>query len=160
MKESGVQAVKLEGGERVLPQIRTLVAAGIPVMAHIGLTPQSLHQLGGYRVQGRGDDGALLQESARAVQSAGAFAVVLELIPADLAALITSELTIPTIGIGAGVACDAQVLVWSDLMGLAEKPPKLAKVYRNLRREISEGVNEWARDVATGAFPGPEQSFQ
>ena len=160
MKESGVQAVKLEGGERVLPQIRTLVAAGIPVMAHIGLTPQSLHQLGGYRVQGRGDDGALLQESARAVQSAGAFAVVLELIPADLAASITSELTIPTIGIGAGVACDAQVLVWSDLMGLAEKPPKLAKVYRNLRREISEGVNEWARDVATGAFPGPEQSFQ
>jgi 3-methyl-2-oxobutanoate hydroxymethyltransferase len=160
MKESGVQAVKLEGGERVLPQIRTLVAAGIPVMAHIGLTPQSLHQLGGYRVQGRGDDGALLQESARAVQSAGAFAVVLELIPTDLAASITSELTIPTIGIGAGAACDAQVLVWSDLMGLAEKPPKLAKVYRNLRSEISDGVNEWARDVATGAFPGPEQSFQ
>ncbi len=160
MKESGVQAVKLEGGERVLPQIRTLVAAGIPAMAHIGLTPQSLHQLGGYRVQGRGDDGILLRESARAVQSAGAFAVVLELIPANLAAEITSELTIPTIGIGAGAACDAQVLVWSDLMGLAEKPPKLAKVYRNLRKEISDGVNEWARDVATGAFPGPEQSFQ
>lgn len=159
MKESGVQGVKLEGGERVLPQIRALVGAGIPVMAHIGLTPQSLHQLGGYRVQGRGEEGALLLESARAVQSAGAFAVVLELIPAQLAAQVTAELTIPTIGIGAGNNCDAQVLVWSDLMGLAEKTPKLAKVYRNLRKEISDGVHEWARDVTTGLFPGPEQTF-
>lgn len=159
MKESGVQGVKLEGGERVLPQIRALVGAGIPVMAHIGLTPQSLHQLGGYRVQGRGEEGALLLESARAVQSAGAFAVVLELIPEQLAAQVTAELTIPTIGIGAGSNCDAQVLVWSDLMGLAEKTPKLAKVYRNLRKEISDGVHEWARDVTTGLFPGPEQTF-
>lgn len=159
MKESGVQGVKLEGGERVLPQIRALVGAGIPVMAHIGLTPQSLHQLGGYRVQGRGEEGALLLESARAVQSAGAFAVVLELIPAQLAAQVTAELTIPTIGIGAGNNCDAQVLVWSDLMGLPEKTPKLAKVYRNLRKEISDGVHEWARDVTTGLFPGPEQTF-
>jgi 3-methyl-2-oxobutanoate hydroxymethyltransferase len=159
MKESGVQGVKLEGGVRVLPQIRALVGAGIPVMAHIGLTPQSLHQLGGYRVQGRGEEGALLLESARAVQSAGAFAVVLELIPAQLAAQVTAELTIPTIGIGAGNNCDAQVLVWSDLMGLAEKTPKLAKVYRNLRKEISDGVHEWARDVTTGLFPGPEQTF-
>lgn len=160
MKESGVQAVKLEGGERVTPQIRALVAAGIPVMAHIGLTPQSLHQLGGYRVQGRGEDGALLIESARAVQDAGAFALVLELIPAELAAQITTELTIPTIGIGAGNQCDAQVLVWSDLMGVTENPPRLARAYRNLRQEIADGVNEWARDVASGAFPGEEQSFK
>jgi len=160
MKESGVHAVKLEGGERVAPQIRALVAAGIPVMAHIGLTPQSLHQLGGYRVQGRGEDGAQLKESAYAVQDAGAFAVVLELIPADLAAEITEALTIPTIGIGAGNQCDAQVLVWSDLMGLTQQPPKLAKAYRNLRKEISDGVKEWARDVASGHFPGEAQSFQ
>ncbi|MFM7500289.1 MAG: 3-methyl-2-oxobutanoate hydroxymethyltransferase [Actinomycetota bacterium] len=160
MKESGVHAVKLEGGERVAPQIRALVAAGIPVMAHIGLTPQSLHQLGGYRVQGRGEDGALLKESAYAVQDAGAFAVVLELIPAELAADITEALTIPTIGIGAGNQCDAQVLVWSDLMGLTQQPPKLAKAYRNLRKEISDGVKEWARDVASGHFPGEAQSFQ
>lgn len=160
MKESGVQAVKLEGGERVTPQIRALVAAGIPVMAHIGLTPQSLHQLGGYRVQGRGEDGALLIESARAVQDAGAFALVLELIPAELAAQITTELTIPTIGIGAGNQCDAQVLVWSDLMGVTENPPRLARAYRNLRQEIADGVNEWARDVANGNFPGEAQTFR
>jgi 3-methyl-2-oxobutanoate hydroxymethyltransferase len=160
MKESGVHAVKLEGGERVAPQIRALVAAGIPVMAHIGLTPQSLHQLGGYRVQGRGEDGALLKQSAYAVQDAGAFAVVLELIPAELAAEITEALTIPTIGIGAGNQCDAQVLVWSDLMGLTQQPPKLAKAYRNLRKEIGDGVKEWAHDVASGHFPGEAQSFQ
>lgn len=160
MKESGVQAVKLEGGERVVPQIRALVAAGIPVMAHIGLTPQSLHQLGGYRVQGRGADGALLIDSAQAVQDAGAFAVVLELIPAELASQITALLTIPTVGIGAGKECDAQVLVWSDLMGLTENPPKLAKVYRNLRQEITNGVNEWAQDVANGNFPGEAQTFK
>ena len=160
MKESGVHGVKLEGGERVAPQIRALVSSGIPVMAHIGLTPQSLHQLGGYRVQGRGDDGAILKASAHAVQEAGAFALVLELIPATLATEITQELTIPTIGIGAGNQCDAQVLVWSDLMGLTANPPKLAKAYRNLRKEIHDGVNEWAADVATGTFPGQEQSFQ
>ena len=160
MKESGVQAVKLEGGERVAPQIRTLVAAGIPVMAHIGLTPQSLHQLSGYRVQGRGEQGPALLASAHAVQEAGAFSIVLELIPAELAAQITKSLAIPTIGIGAGNQCDAQVLVWSDLMGMTQKAPKLARAYRNLRREISEGVAEWARDVATGEFPGPAESFQ
>ena len=159
MKESGVQGVKLEGGERVLPHIRTLVAAGIPVMGHVGLTPQSLHTLGGYRVQGRGEAGAQLIESALAVQEAGAFALVLELIPAELATQITSPITIPTIGIGAGNQCDAQVLVWSDLMGLTEKPPKLAKAYRNLRAEITAGVQEWARDVASGAFPSEAESF-
>lgn len=159
MKESGVHGVKIEGGERVTAQIRTLVAAGIPVMAHIGLTPQSLHQLGGYRVQGRGEEGAEIKASALAVQGAGAFAVVLELIPAVLAEEITNELSIPTIGIGAGNQCDAQVLVWSDLMGLTAHPPKLAKAYRNLRGEITAGVHEWAADVASGNFPGSDQSF-
>lgn len=160
MKEAGVQGVKLEGGERVVPQIKALVSAGIPVMGHIGLTPQSLHQLGGYRVQGRGDEGALVLASARALQEAGVFSLVLELIPTQLAEEITHALSIPTIGIGAGNQCDAQVLVWSDLMGLTENPPRLAKAYRNLRKEISDGVAEWADDVATGDFPNQAQSFQ
>ena len=128
-------------------------------MGHIGLTPQSLHTLGGYRVQGRGEAGAQLIESALAVEAAGAFALVLELIPAELATEITSTLTIPTIGIGAGNQCDAQVLVWSDLMGLTEKPPKLAKAYRNLREEMSNAVKEWSADVASGAFPDEGQTF-
>ena len=160
MKESGVQGVKLEGGERVLPQIKALVSAGIPVMGHIGLTPQSLHQLGGYRVQGRGEEGALVLASARALQEAGVFSLVLELVPAQLAEEITHALAIPTIGIGAGNQCDAQVLVWSDLMGLTENPPRLAKTYRNLRKEISDGVAEWAKDVASGEFPSKAQSFE
>lgn len=160
MKEAGVHAVKLEGGERVAAQVQTLVAAGIPVMGHIGLTPQSLHQLGGYRVQGRGEEGELLRASARALQDAGVFALVLELIPAALAEQITKDLTIPTIGIGAGKSCDAQVLVWNDLMGLTAKPPKFARAYRNLRAEISSGVEEWARDVVEGKFPGEAESFQ
>lgn len=160
MKEGGVQGVKLEGGERVVPQIKALVSAGIPVMGHIGLTPQSLHQLGGYRVQGRGEEGALVLASAHKLQEAGVFSLVLELIPAQLAEEITHALSIPTIGIGAGNQCDAQVLVWSDLMGLTENPPRLAKAYRNLRKEISDGVAEWAKDVATGDFPSQAQSFQ
>ena len=160
MKESGVQGVKLEGGERVVPQIKAIVSAGIPVMGHIGLTPQSLHQLGGYRVQGRGEEGALVLASARALQEAGVFSLVLELVPAQLAEEITQALAIPTIGIGAGNQCDAQVLVWSDLMGLTENPPRLAKTYRNLRKEISDGVAEWAKDVASGEFPSKAQSFE
>lgn len=160
MKEAGVHGVKLEGGERVVPQIKALVSAGIPVMGHIGLTPQSLHQLGGYRVQGRGEEGALVLASARALQEAGIFSLVLELVPAQLAEEITHALAIPTIGIGAGNQCDAQVLVWSDLMGLTENPPRLAKTYRNLRKEISDGVAEWAKDVASGEFPSKAQSFE
>src|ERR1700733_14625003 len=119
MKEGGAQAVKLEGGQRVVPQVEALVAAGIPVMAHIGLTPQSVNALGGYRVQGRGDEGAhrLLQD-AKAMQHAGAFAVVLELVPSEVAAQVTQALEIPTVGIGAGPGCDAQVLVWQDMAGL------------------------------------------
>ena len=158
-KEAGAQAVKIEGGAKVTPQIKTLIKAGIPVMGHLGLTPQSIHALGGYRVQGRGENGAALIADALALQEAGVFAIVLELIPAELASEITAALDIPTIGIGAGKDCDAQVLVWSDLMGLTAKPPKLAKAYRNLRLEMSNAVKEWSADVASGVFPDEGQIF-
>ena len=158
-KEAGVQAVKIEGGAKVTPQIKALIKAGIPVMGHLGLTPQSIHTLGGYRVQGRGENGAAIIADALALQEAGVFALVLELVPAELAAEITATLEIPTIGIGAGKDCDAQVLVWSDLMGLTAKPPKLAKAYRNLREEMSNAVKEWSADVASGAFPDDGQTF-
>lgn len=158
-KEAGVQAVKIEGGAKVTPQIKALIKAGIPVMGHLGLTPQSIHTLGGYRVQGRGENGAAIIADALALQDAGVFALVLELVPAELAAEITAALEIPTIGIGAGKDCDAQVLVWSDLMGLTAKPPKLAKAYRNLRDEMSNAVKEWSADVASGAFPDEGQTF-
>ena len=160
MKEAGVQGVKLEGGTRVVEQVKTLVSAGIPVMGHLGLTPQSLHALGGYRVQGRGDAGDEILAQARELVEAGVFSLVLELVPADLATRITSEIPVPTIGIGAGNGTDAQVLVWSDLMGLTPNAPKLSKAYRNLREEIAAGVDEWAKDVASGVFPGIEQSFK
>jgi len=158
-KEAGVQAVKIEGGAKVTPQIKALINAGIPVMGHLGLTPQSVHALGGYRVQGRGENGAAIIADAIALQDAGVFALVLELVPAELAAEITAAVEIPTIGIGAGKDCDAQVLVWSDLMGLTAKPPKLAKAYRNLRTEMSNAVKEWSADVASGAFPDEGQTF-
>jgi 3-methyl-2-oxobutanoate hydroxymethyltransferase len=156
-KESGAMAVKIEGAR--ISTVEKLVAAGIPVMGHLGFTPQSLHQLGGYKVQGRNDGDAIL-EAALALQKAGAFAIVLELVPADLAARITKELSIPTVGIGAGVDCDSQVLVWTDLMGITKNPPKLAKAYRNLRSEMLDATKEWASDVATSRFPGTEQSFK
>lgn len=158
-KEAGVQAVKIEGGAKVTPQIKALIKAGIPVMGHLGLTPQSIHTLGGYRVQGRGENGAAIIADALALQDAGVFSLVLELVPAELASEITAALEIPTIGIGAGKDCDAQVLVWSDLMGLTAKPPKLAKAYRNLREEMSNAVKEWSADVASGAFPDEGQTF-
>ena len=155
-KEAGAMAVKLEGAH--LTTVEKLTAAGIPVMGHLGLTPQSLHQLGGYRVQGREDGDAILA-AALALEKAGAFAIVLELVPAELAARITAALSIPTVGIGAGVNCDAQILVWTDLVGLTAKPPKLAKAYRNLRQEITGAAEEFARDVRGGTFPGPENTF-
>ena len=158
-KEAQVGAVKLEGGAKVIPQIQKLIAAGIPVMGHIGLTPQSVHALGGFKVQGRGDDGQRIIDDALALQKAGVFAIVLEAVPAKLAAEITKQLSIPTIGIGAGVDCDAQVLVWTDLMGLTAKMPKLAKAYRNLRKEMADAVSEFAEDVAAGRFPTADQSF-
>lgn len=155
-KEAGAHAVKLEGAH--LEQVRKLISSGIPVMGHLGLTPQSVHQLSGYRVQGRADGDAILA-AAQSLQEAGAFAIVLELVPAELAARITRTLTIPTIGIGAGNNCDAQVLVWTDLMGLTKNPPRLAKAYCNLRQEMLAATEHWAKDVASGAFPGPEQTF-
>jgi len=155
-KEAGAMAVKLEGAH--IATIEKLTAAGIPVMGHLGLTPQSLHQLGGYRVQGR-EDGEAILEAALALEKAGAFAIVLELVPAELAARITAALTIPTVGIGAGVNCDAQVLVWTDLVGLTAKPPKLAKAYRNLRQEIQGAAQEFAADVRGGTFPSAENTF-
>ena len=155
-KESGVMAVKLEGAH--CESVKKLVASGIPVMGHLGLTPQSMHQLGGYKVQGR-TDGDVILEAALALQAAGVFAIVLELVPAELAARITSALSIPIIGIGAGVNCDAQVLVWTDLMGITKKAPKLAKAYRNLRAEILAETNEFADDVRSGNFPTEAQTF-
>ena len=155
-KEAGAMGVKIEGAH--ISIIEKLVASGIPVMGHVGLTPQALHQLGGYRVQGRTDGDAILT-AALAIEKAGAFAIVLELVPAELAKAITDALTIPTIGIGAGIDCDAQVLVWTDLMGITENPPKLAKAYRNLRAEMAGAATEFAADVRSGNFPGPEHSF-
>jgi 3-methyl-2-oxobutanoate hydroxymethyltransferase len=155
-KEAGAMAVKLEGAH--LATVAKLTAAGIPVMGHLGLTPQSLHQLGGYRVQGR-EDGDAIFDAALALEKAGAFAIVLELVPAELAARITAALSIPTVGIGAGVDCDAQILVWTDLVGLTAKPPKLAKAYRNLRQEITGAAEEFARDVRGGTFPAAENTF-
>ena len=161
MKEGGAQAVKLEGGERVAPQIRLLSENGIPVMAHIGFTPQSEHALGGFRVQGRGAGAEQLRADAHAVQDAGAFAVVLEMVPAEIAGQVTKELAIPTIGIGAGVDCDAQVLVWPDMAGFTGgRVPRFVKRYANLREELLRAAREYAEDVRNGAFPGPEHSFE
>jgi len=155
-KEAGVMAVKLEGAH--IESVKKLVSSGIPVMGHLGLTPQSMHQLGGYKVQGR-TDGDVIAEAAKALQAAGVFAIVLELVPAQLAARITAELSIPIIGIGAGVHCDAQVLVWTDLMGITKKAPKLAKAYRNLRAEMLAASTEFAADVRSGSFPAEAQTF-
>jgi 3-methyl-2-oxobutanoate hydroxymethyltransferase len=161
MKEGGAQAVKLEGGLRVAPQIKTLTENGIPVMAHIGFTPQSEHALGGFRVQGRGAGADQLMADAHAVQEAGAFAVVLEMVPAELAGQVTKELSIPTIGIGAGADCDAQVLVWPDMAGLTGgKVPRFVKKYADLRAELLRAAREYADEVKNGTFPGPEHSFE
>jgi 3-methyl-2-oxobutanoate hydroxymethyltransferase len=160
MKESGAHAVKLEGGAAVAPQVQAIVTAGIPVMAHIGFTPQREHTLGGYRVQGRGAAADDVFADAVALQAAGAFAVVLELVPADTAKRITGELAIPSIGIGAGPDCDAQVLVWQDMAGLREGPlPRFVKKYADLRSELQGAVAAFAEDVRSGGYPGPEHSY-
>ncbi|WP_441246391.1 3-methyl-2-oxobutanoate hydroxymethyltransferase [Kitasatospora sp. McL0602] len=162
MKEAGVGAVKLEGGERSARSIELLVEAGIPVMAHIGLTPQSVHAFGGYPVQGRGDEAAhQLLRDAKAVQQAGAFSVVLEAVPAELATTVTEQLAIPTVGIGAGVGCDAQVLVWTDMAGMtAGRVPKFVKQYANLRSVLGDAAREFAADVTAGTFPAAEHTFK
>ncbi|QOV38772.1 3-methyl-2-oxobutanoate hydroxymethyltransferase [Streptomyces ferrugineus] len=159
VKEAGVGAVKLEGGERSHRQIELLVESGIPVMAHIGLTPQSVNAMG-YRVQGRGEEAAAqLMRDAKAVQDAGAFAVVLELVPAELAAEVTRMLHIPTVGIGAGAQTDAQVLVWTDMLGLtAGRVPKFVKQYADLRAVMGDAAKAFAEDVVGGTFPREEHS--
>jgi len=160
MKEGRAHAVKLEGGARVLPQVEMLVAAGIPVMAHLGLTPQSVHAFGGYRVQGRGEAGELLLQDAKALQEAGAFALVLEVVPAELAARVTASLAIPTIGIGAGTGCDAQVMVWQDMAGLTPPPgPKFVKRYADLRTVLTEAAKAFATEVGDGSYPTEEHSY-
>jgi 3-methyl-2-oxobutanoate hydroxymethyltransferase len=161
MKEGGAQAVKLEGGVRVAPQIKLLNDAGIPVMAHVGFTPQSEHALGGFRVQGRGAGAEQLLADAHAVEEAGAFAVVLEMVPAPVAAQITKTLVIPTIGIGAGPDCDGQVLVWQDMLGLRTgRAPRFVKRYADLHQVMLDGARAYAADVKAGEFPGPEHSFE
>lgn len=160
MKEGGAHAVKLEGGIEMLAQVEKLVAAGIPVMAHIGFTPQAEHQLGGYRVQGKGDDGDRLVEVAKAFEGAGAFALLIEMVPGEVAGRITEAVSIPTVGIGAGNACDAQVLVWQDMAGLRSGPlPRFVKQYADLRKVLGEAAQAFAADVAGGTFPGPEHTF-
>jgi len=157
VKEGGAHAVKIEGPQPEL--IHRLVDVGIPVMAHIGLTPQSVYGLGGYKVQGRGEAAQRVLDQAHTVEKAGAFSIVLEAMPAELGVEITRELHIPTIGIGAGAGTDAQVLVINDLLGLNEKTPKLAKKYADLRGVIADAVTAFRDDVASGAFPDEEHSY-
>jgi 3-methyl-2-oxobutanoate hydroxymethyltransferase len=161
LKEGGCQSVKLEGGRQVGSTVDRIVKAGIPVMAHIGLTPQAVNQLGGYRVQGRSSEAAAeLVEDARTLEEAGAYAVVLELVPGPLAALITERVSIPTIGIGAGVHCDGQVQVFHDLFGLAiDFTPKHARPYARLADSIKSAAAEYVADVRSGAFPTDKESF-
>ncbi|WP_248767300.1 MULTISPECIES: 3-methyl-2-oxobutanoate hydroxymethyltransferase [unclassified Pseudomonas] len=160
MKEGGAHAVKLEGGVETLPQVEKLVQSGIPVMAHIGFTPQMEHQLGGYRVQGRGEDAQRLIDSARAFEAAGAFAVLIEMVPGDVGRAITEAVSIPTVGIGAGNQCDAQVLVWQDMAGLRTgRLPRFVKQYADLRSVLHTAARDFALEVGAGTFPGPEHTF-
>jgi 3-methyl-2-oxobutanoate hydroxymethyltransferase len=160
MKEGRAHAVKLEGGALFAPHVAALTAAGIPVMGHIGFTPQSEHNLGGYRVQGRGSAGDALVADAIALQEAGAFSVVMEMVPAEVAKRITHELEIPTVGIGAGPDCDAQVLVWQDMAGLRTgKAPRFVKRYADMAGILSGAVRQFADDVRGREFPGPEHAF-
>ena len=160
MKEGGAHCVKLEGGAETAPVIEKCTRGGIPVMAHIGFTPQSEHALGGYRVQGRGETAERVLRDARAVQEAGAFAVVMEMVPGDVAAQVTAELAIPTIGIGAGNGCDGQVLVWQDAFGLRTgKMARFVKQYADVHTVLLDGARAYADDVRSGAFPGPEHTF-
>lgn len=162
IKEGGAQAVKLEGGENIAATIRAIVDMDIPVVGHIGLTPQSIHRMGGFRVQGKEDlQARQLLADARAVEQAGAFALVLEGIPASLAREITETVAIPTIGIGAGAHCDGQVLVIHDILGLCEKySPKFVKRFADVSETISQGISDYIREVKAGTFPDDEHSFK
>jgi len=160
MKEGGAHCVKLEGGVEMAAQIERLTRGGIPVMAHIGFTPQSEHTLGGYRVQGRGDAADRVLRDAHAVQEAGAFAVVMEMVPGEVAAQVTKELAIPTIGIGAGAECDGQVLVWQDAFGLRTgRMARFVKQYADVHGVLLDAARAYADDVRGGTFPGPEHTF-
>jgi 3-methyl-2-oxobutanoate hydroxymethyltransferase len=161
MKETGANAVKIEGGQGMAPTVRALVDAGMPVMGHIGLTPQSVHALGGYRVQGRSDEAVeRLMRDAAALEEAGAFAIVLELLPAEVGARVTASLTIPTIGIGAGAGCDGQVLVLPDLLGLNDAfKPKFLKKYANMADDVRKAVGTFADEVRSGKYPDGPHSF-
>jgi len=161
IQEAGMHAVKLEGGGQVIDVTRRLTDIGIPVMGHLGLTPQFVHQMGGFKVQGKTEaQAARILKDARALEDAGAFSVVLEGVPSKLAAQVTHELRIPTIGIGAGPATDGQVLVVNDMLGLTTgKAPKFVKRYANLAEEISRAAAEYSEDVRTGNFPGPEHEY-
>ena len=160
MKETGAHAVKLEGGIRSAEQIRHIVDAGVPVMAHIGFTPQSEHQLGGHVIQGRGTGIEQLLADAKAIEEAGAFAVVLEMVPADAAAKVTAALSIPTISVGAGPHCDGQLLVWTDWAGLTQgRIPKFVKQYAQIGQTLHDAAIAWKGDVENGEYPGPEHSY-
>lgn len=161
LKEGGAQGVKLEGGREVEDIVKALTKAEIPVLAHIGLTPQAIHRMGGYKVQGKTDEAAQkLIEDAKLLEEAGAFAILLEAIPSELAARITADLAIPTIGIGAGPSCDGQILVLHDVLGLFERfLPKFAKRYVNLKEEAVKSLRQYKEEVEKGAFPGKEHSF-
>jgi len=159
--KAGAHAVKLEGGQRISNTISSLVEAGIPVMGHIGLTPQSVNVFGGYKVQGKGEQAQSLLQDAKAVEASGAFSVVLEAIPRNLAKDITNSISIPTIGIGAGPDTDAQVLVWQDLAGLTKDPvPKFVKRYANLRKELSKAIMEVKNEVESGKYPDEKHLYQ
>ena len=163
LKESGAHAVKLEGGRRVLPQVEALVEAGVPVMAHLGLTPQSINAMGGYKVQGRGEDGERIVSDAKALQAAGVFSIVLEVVPSELAARITAATSVPTIGIGAGPDCDAQVLVWQDMAAFRApdgRAPKFVKTYAALGDGLRDAATRFAEDVRSGAYPAPEHTYR
>jgi 3-methyl-2-oxobutanoate hydroxymethyltransferase len=160
MKEGGAHCVKLEGGREMTAQIELLTRGGVPVMAHIGFTPQSEHALGGYRVQGRGETAQRVLDDAKAVEAAGAFAVVMEMVPGDVAGQVTRELSIPTIGIGAGNECDGQVLVWQDAFGLRTgRMAKFVKQYADLHGVLLDAAKAYAEDVKAGTFPGSEHTF-
>jgi 3-methyl-2-oxobutanoate hydroxymethyltransferase len=161
MKYGGAEAVKLEGGRNRVGLVKRLVSEEIPVVAHIGLTPQSVYKMGGYRVQGRTTEQAkLLIEDAKMLEDAGAFAIVLELVPREVAAMITKELKISTIGIGAGLNCDVQVLVLHDLVGMTfGRQPRFVRQYVNLRNVMTEAIQAWAKDVKTGAYPNDKESY-
>ncbi len=160
MKQTGAEAVKLEGGSNRISQIKAIVAAGIPVMGHLGFTPQSVHSIGGFKVQGRGEDADRIIEQAKELESAGVFALVLEMVPASVANTITKALAIPTIGIGAGNQTDGQILVWQDFAGLSTGSRKFVKQYSSLRDDLSAAAKAYRSEVQAASFPGKEHSFE